>query len=288
MQPSVFDFNDPVDFLQASLTQTQKQNPQFSLRAWSRQLGQAQPALLSMVLNRKRKLLPSLGVKLGESFKKRSQMSEQELRYFNLLVVYANAGSAEEKLLYQKLLASLRPDQSFSTLQLDQLRAVQEWYHFAVLEMTELTEFSKVSPRNVPKWMSSKLDEVSPSEIKEAIDRLLRLGLLEANTKGQLSKTKSKLATPTDIPNRSIRTFHAEMLRRATIALESQAIDHRDITGHLMPISVNKLPQAKILIRNFRTELAELLKPDSSKQSVYFLGIQLFDLLTGKGSSHEK
>ena len=75
MEPTVFNYSDPVDFLNASLASIQEKNPQFCARAAQRsilakQLGLGHVAMLSMVLNRKRRLLPSLSSKISEHFRK--------------------------------------------------------------------------------------------------------------------------------------------------------------------------------------------------------------------------
>jgi uncharacterized protein (TIGR02147 family) len=278
MEPKVFDFSDPIDFLNASLKSTQQKNPAFSLRAWAKQLGLSHVAMLSMVLNRKRRLLPSLSSKVSQQYLRAGRLTETEARYFDMLVLFSNASTLEEKTFYEKILSSLRPDRQFSVMSLDHFRVVSDWYHFAIVEMTQLKSFE-----SDPRWIRLRLGEnVNEGQVTEAIDRLIRVGLLERDSQGQLRKTASHYATPTDIPSQAIRSFHSQMIGKALTALETQPVNERDITAHVMTISQAKIPEAKTMIRDFRRKLAEFLETPQG-DAVYQVNIQLFNTL---GDSH--
>jgi uncharacterized protein (TIGR02147 family) len=273
MEPRVFDYNDPVDFLNASLKVMQVKNPQFSMRAWGKQLGLGHVAMLSMVLNRKRKLLPSLSGKISEQFLKQGRFTQDESRYFDMLVLFSNASSMEEKNFYQRILSELRPDRQFSTLDLDRIRFISDWYHIAILEMTYLKDFN-----SDPQWIRLRLgDSVNESQVKDAIDRLIRLDLLKVTEMG-LKKSQDSLESPTDIPNAALREFHAQMIRKALEALERQAIQDREVSSQTMAISKERLPEAKMMIRKFRRDMSKFLQTDQN-DGVYQLNIQLFDVL---------
>ncbi len=273
----VYTFTDPVDFLNSTFQEIQKDNPQFSLRAWARNLGLSHVAMLSMVLSKKRRLLPNLSSKICQDLIKRKRLTETEARYLDMLVLFANSSTEEEKTFYERILASLRPDQKFSTLQLDQMRIISDWYHFAILEMTNLKNFN-----SDPQWITRHLGgSVNQSQVVEAIERLCRLGLLETDANGTLKKTNVRLATPTDIPNKSLRKFHKTMLEKATMALEEQSVERRDISGHMLVIDRKKIPEAKRMIQDFRRRLADFLET-SEGDAVYQIGIQLFDVLGEK------
>jgi uncharacterized protein (TIGR02147 family) len=181
---SIYEFQDPVSFLDATFKNAQLKNPRFSMRSWAKQLGLSNVAMLSLVFSRKRRLLPSLASKISQYFLEREEFTQIEARYFDMLVLFSNALSIEEKKFYQSILSSLRPDQSFSTLELDQMRLIADWWHIAILEMTHLKIF-----KSDPRWISLRLGEsVNEGQVKDAIDRLLRLKLLECSPEGVLKK----------------------------------------------------------------------------------------------------
>lgn len=277
MKPNVFEFSDPVDFLNASLQAAQEINPKFSLRSWAHQLGLSHVALLSMVLNRKRTLRPSLGSKVSSDYRQKGKFTEDEARYFDMLVLFRLAKTSDEKKFYQQVLASLRPDQEFSTLQLDQLRLISDWYHVAILEMTFLKNFKSDS-----KWIQKRLgDTVTEGQIKEAINRLIRLGLLQQTPEG-LKKTTVHLATPTDQFSRELQSFHAQLIQKAIVSLQTQSIEERDVTGYTMVTTSEKIKEAKKMIRDFRRQLGQFLETPNG-ESLYQLNIQLFSLEEKQG-----
>jgi uncharacterized protein (TIGR02147 family) len=272
----IYNYDDPVCFLNDTLAAIQKQNPQYSMRAWAKQLGINHVAMLSMVLSKKRKLLPSLSSRISRQFLQTGYFSDTEARYFDMLVLFSNAATLEEKNFYQSILSSIRPDRKFSTLELDHLRLISDWYHIAILEMTHLKDFNSDL-----QWITLRLgDSVNQRQVNEAIDRLLRLGLLERTPDGGLRKTSAHLATPSDIPSSSLRKLHSEMIQKAAIALEKQPLEKRDVTGHMMVIDSSKLQEAKRMIRDFRLKLAEFLETPRG-DALYQVNVQLFDVLGG-------
>lgn len=273
-EPKVFEYHDPIEFLNASLAAIQARNSSFSMRAWAKQLGLSHVAMLSMVLGQKRKLLPNLASRVSTQFREAGRFTENEARYFDILVLFHNAKAAEEKNFYEGILSGLKPDQRFSTLALDKLNVISDWYHSAILEMTLLKKFNPD-----PRWISLRLGgSVNESQARAAIERLLRLGFLEKTAEGSLKRTEVLLATPTDIPDKSLRKYHAEMMTKAIHALEKQPVEKRDITSFTFTVDTKKIPEAKKMIRDFRRQLARFLETPGGA-SVYQLNIQLFDLL---------
>lgn len=80
-----------------------------------------------------------------------------------------------------------------------------------------------------------------------------------------------------DTKSADIRKFHKQHLVNAAIALEEQDFSKRNLSGLTMAIDSKKLPEALELIREFRSRMSSLLE-SGEKDSVYHLGIQLFQL----------
>lgn len=277
MKPQLYNYSDPVEFLNALLKSKQTANPQYSLRSWVKQLGLNNVAMLSMVLNKKRRLLPRLSTRISQHLLQSEQFNEEEARYFDTLVHYHNSNVSSEKIFYEKLLSSLRPDKHFSTIELDTFRVLTEWYHIIILEMTFLKDF-------VPdaKWIVKKMhQEITLTQAQEALDRLLRLELLKKDKNGKLSRTTKNLKTPDDIPNEHLRKLHAQMIQRSIKALEGQTVKERDITTQILSIQKERIPGAKEIIKEFRVKLSKYLESHPG-DSVYQINIQFFNTLGGE------
>jgi uncharacterized protein (TIGR02147 family) len=139
-----------------------------------------------------------------------------------------------------------------------------------------------------PNWIAKRLG-ISVSEVKDALERLTRLGLIHVNDRGDLVRGKAKFRTTDDVVNLSLRQAHSDNLELARNSLARDSVDQRDFTAATMAIDPKKLPEAKERIRKFQDDLAELLE-SGSQTEVYKICIQLFpltDLNTEKSDEKE-
>ena len=266
---SIYEYTEPKDYLSKVFSQKRLANPRFSLRSWSKQIGLSSPAILSLVLKGKRTLKPKQAVKVRRSL----ELEAQEARYFDFLILYCNAGSIEEKEFYENILRTLKPNNNFSSIDLEKFRVISDWYHIAILELVKLKDFI-----SNPQWIAKRLgDGVTASQIKGAIERLLKLGFLIEDKNRNLKRPSKRLATPTDFPDEGLKRFHTQMIEKALEALREQEVHERDITSNTVTTSTAKLSEAKKMIRNFRQNLAKFLDtPDGDE--TYQLNVQLFKL----------
>lgn len=165
----------------------------------------------------------------------------------------------------------------YSEVSLDDFNTISDWYHFAILEMTFISDF-----KSDPKWIAKRLG-ISVHEANDAIDRLKRLELL-VESDGKLTKSDKNLATPTDHVSRAIRKRHKQILDRAKEALDEVEISERDFTSITMAIDPNKIELAKEKIKKFRRELSSVLEKGNPKE-VYELSIQFFPLTQSRSKS---
>ncbi len=278
--PSVYDFADPVDFLHVVFASMQESNPGFSLRAWTQALGVKHAAILSMVLHRRRKLVPQLAGRITEHLRKVGRLDHEGSRYFEMLVLYVQSRSEEEKEFYAHLLGTVRPSGSreFIPLELDRFRAIADWHHAALLEMVRLKNFLPD-----PEGLSLRLGgNVKPSQVKDALERLERLGLIEPDPERGYVRANTTLVTPTDRADEGIRNHHRQMMERALEALEHQPLNRREFGGHTVVTTHEKIAEAKRRIREFRKSLGDFLEtPEGS--TVYQFNVQLFELINSEG-----
>src|SRR5690349_15648969 len=102
MSVAIFDYTDCIDYLTAVLADKKGINPNFSLRAWARQIGIANAGQLSLVLHRKRRISPTLSRRLRNSL----PLDKDEVEYFDLLVLHANAATLRDQRFYQASMES--------------------------------------------------------------------------------------------------------------------------------------------------------------------------------------
>jgi uncharacterized protein (TIGR02147 family) len=125
---------------------------------------------------------------------------------------------------------------------------------------------------------------LSATEVRAAVERLIRLGLL--TRRGGKLVSSGRCTTTQDVPSAALKRFHRQGLERAIDALEGVEIEDRDITSITMAVDHRKVPAAKAQIRKFRRQLAKSLE-SGERDEVYQLSIQLVPITRKKGGKKE-
>jgi uncharacterized protein (TIGR02147 family) len=235
------------------------------LRGFAKLLGLS-PATLSGVLNHKR----SLSLNAAMTIANKLDWDPKKSEHFFQQVAKELGGQKSDPKKTGILL-------HYSEVSLDDFSAISDWYHFAILEITFISDF-----KSEPKWIAKRLG-ISVHEAADAIDRLKRLELL-IESDGKLIKSEKNLATPTDHVSRAIRKRHKQILDRAKEALDQIEISKRDFTSITIAIDPAKLELAKEKIKKFRRELCSFLEKGNPKE-VYELSVQLFPLTNPRSKS---
>jgi uncharacterized protein (TIGR02147 family) len=273
----VFSFDDPVDFLKFELRERQKQDPRFSLRAWSRQVGYKNPSYLAHVLSRKRRLKFELAEKLAKNL----ELKGKPLKYFELIVL-GNAGeSPKEKKTYLKLSRAARPRKirTSTSFSLETFAVVAEWYHIAIMEMTQLAGFDS-SLEFIFRRLSGK---VSKPLIRTAVDRLLRVELLKKQDGKLVRASSSALMMESPIPSEAVRAYHRELGSLAKQAVDSQTKEERDFYGTTLAFKRENIDKAREILREAHRKILEMAEYGTG-EDLYQLNTQFFRL-TAKNKS---
>src|SRR5690606_21842028 len=144
-------------------------------------------------------------------------------------------------------------------------------YHFGILEMLQFSSF-----KDDPKWFARKLG-ISEIEVRLAVDRLERLGLVRRDL-GKLRPAQGNGKTPSDIPSESIKKLHSQIIDKAKQALFTQPVDHREFGSVVIAVDQSKVKAAKQEIRDFQHRFCKTMGEARTKDSLYCLSFQFFDL----------
>jgi uncharacterized protein (TIGR02147 family) len=228
------------NLLRAKLTEIQKTNPQYSLRAYSKKVG-VHVGALSSILNGKRNVSRELAERITTKLMLDPQERSEILCHF------------PEKRRYQKSdLTNAFPDPRYLEFNASQFKVVAEWEHFAVMSLLNCEGFQgKVS------WISGRLG-ITETRATQVIQRLLELGLFSLNENGEITRSKQSYRTSDDVADLSLKKV-------------------RDFTSITMAIDPRKLSMAKERIRKFQDELSDLLE-EGTRTEVYRLSMQVFPL----------
>jgi uncharacterized protein (TIGR02147 family) len=250
-----------------------KQNPRYSLRAFARDLKLA-PSRLSEILNGKQGLSRVAAERVARALGYTTSESER----FCDLVESMHARSRRGREIARIKLKKHEVPTERHQMHVDAFRAISDWYHFALLELTNVDGF-----RSDAKWIAKKLG-VSEFEVQLALERLARLGLIK-RVGDKVVPVYETGELPGGVPSDGAKTFLSQLLAKAQDALRLQPFEERAFDADILAIDKSKLPEAKKAIREFRHRFCTDIGEAAPRDGLYCLGIQFFELGEKGGKS---
>lgn len=230
-----------IKMLQSAYQAASDKNQRYSLRAFAKTLD-IDSSLLTKVMTGKQ--VPS--VKQAERLTAVLGLKTEEQDLFLNSVATALLRHKLGKKSSRKSVSSEDPE---AIIDEETLQTISKLYHYALLELTLLDDFESDT-----KWIARKLN-LTHLETQYAVDRLLRLGLLQF-INGRLQKTSRMLATrDKSKTGPAYRLLQREILQHAMTALEKVSLERRSQIGMTMAIDPQKIPAAKEMIQDFNRKL---------------------------------
>ena len=272
-KPSIYDYVDYRAFLSDSLAHIQTRNSKYSATAYVRQagFGENSRGYFNLIMNGKRNL--SSSTILG--FAKTLKLNEKETFHFENLVHYNQANTEKEKSLYFERINKNMKGKTSKAFELlrSQYNYFTNWYMVALRELVSLDSF-----REDYDFISKKLrNKVSKKEIVEAINDLIKLGLLERNEKGILVQA-DKLVNFTDssMNYTVVNALHTQFLDKAKETLNEDAYENRSASCVVIATDKENFNKIREEIKAFREHiLNKYATTNDNVNCVLNLGIQL-------------
>ena len=248
--------------MKEELSLRQRENPQYSLRAYARDLG-VHPGTLAKVIKGERPL--PMKVSFG-------------------VVSKLKLGPRDRTLFMESL---LRNKTSIDDIKIDPLdtrhmvdesnyKVIAEWEHFVVTDLFDVEGFQSTT-EDIARRLALTL-----TRAEVVVENLVTSGLLKRNDDGKLSRVHADIKTTEDLKSQALKEGHLDTLKLGIKKLEEVEIELRDFSSSAMAIDLEQLPEAKTIIREFRQKMAALLRNGKYKTDVYQLAIQLYPLTQTK------
>lgn len=256
-------------YLRSVLADRKQKNPAYSMRAFAKQLGITQSAVSQILAGKK-----NLSSATAHEIAARLGLPETDAEIFTLLVQMNAAKSPTLKESVLRKLNQLKPGAPVQELSLDFFRVISDWYHLALRNMVEIDGVD-MSPRAAAKRLG-----ISAIEVEAALERLLRLELLEqvpgkAHT---YRRTSGYSVARSATPNEALRNFHRQMLSKAQESLVTQTPKEKIIGSETFAFADKYLKEADRITEEYFRKMASLAKKPGRKNQVYHLGVQFFNL----------
>jgi len=268
---NIYDYNDYREYL-SDFYQTKKSRyPGYSHRVFAKSAGLSSPSHLSMIIKGERNLSLKTMAKFAEGLK----LTSKERKYFERLVAYNQATDLQEKAkAFSEILALKSSLRSLNQIEKDKFEFLAKWYAVAIYVMVDMPAF-----QNNPKWICQTLKEsITPTQAKDTLAGLLRLGLIKKNDDGTLEQSSGAVTIPDDTKTLAVFRYHSSMIRLGENALRNERQDLREMNGVTFAIPAAKLGEFKQKIRAFRKEMNQLASDMKDPDQIYQMNIQLFPL----------
>lgn len=242
--------------IKRDLSERQRSNSQYSLRAYARDIG-IHASTLSQILNGNR----PLPFKDSATVVRNLKLDQRERTLFM------------ESLMRKKTsLDAIKIDDLDRRFMLDEsyYKIIAEWEHFAVLDLFELDNFTPTVES-----IALKLD-LTLTRTQVVLSNLFLAELLKEEN-GELIKVHDDIRTTEDIFNAALRDSHIEAMQMGVEKIKEIEVELRDFSSTTVGVDLDKLPEAKTIIREFRQKMTALLR-DGRKTDVYQLAIQFYPL----------
>lgn len=265
-RPSIYQFKDPVTFLEKIFQYSKEKDPELSVRKWAKDLGVGSSDLLMGILKRKKKISMALIAPISKAL----QLDSSEMSYFEILVKLTNESSLKERWVLESILAEVKP-LSGTVVNVEDQSVFSHWVHMAILSLSRLKGVN-CRKENIKNFL---MDDVPQDIIDDAIERLIRLGLLSQGENGVLEKNYDHTTSKNDAFSASPHPYFlqtSELAKRG--ALENA--EEREFQCFSLPIRHEQIPEFKQMLRGFRAKVANFASKDPDQ--VYQFNFQFFPL----------
>lgn len=266
---TIFEYLDYRQFL-SDFYEAKRAEGKMSLRSFSQKAGISAKCYLNQVIRGARNLTPDT----IHRFARGLGLRKDEAEFFENLVLMNQATDHEEKDRYYQRLSSVERYLEIKRLERDQYAFFSKWYYAAIQEMTLLPDF-----QNNPAWIARRLrPRITPDQAREAVELLLRLGLLVQDGKGKLCQAAPHLRSGSEVAALSMCNFHLQMLKRGAEYLARSRPEGREFSSITLAIGPAQFEAAKRELRKFRRKLHAISAGCKDPTAVYQFTMAAFPL----------
>ncbi len=257
--------DDYRGILQQELLKRLARNPQYSLRAFARDLDLS-PGFLSALLGHRKGLSETRAASITQKL----SLPDHEQKLFGLLVRLETTELPEEEARLQsqinEIYAAKQVQSQLHDVQFEYFKVIGEWYHLAIRELVEFKKFTG------PEWIAERLS-LRVETVTEALERLIRVGILEKTETGWKRGTPHVVVPAT--PSECIRSFHRSYLESAIEAIENQPVETRILQTSVVPVAAELIPKIQEKMHRFANEIIGTSET-AEKEQLYCLSMAFF------------
>jgi uncharacterized protein (TIGR02147 family) len=277
MSINIYAYDDFRVFLRDRFTERQKQDPDYTYRAFAAEAGFSNPGFLNDVVKGRRKLSKNAVDKVIAGF----HLSENEAVYFRLMVNYGQAKDDEERSELFKQILSRRNRSKFSRINPSLSKYYQDFRYPLVRCAIKACDF-----RGDYEMLATFLDPPLPlPDVKKTVRDLCDWGLVTQDEQGRYT-VSSNLVEPPETLMHLIPEMNGEWIKHAFSALRRLPPAKRHISSILCSISDESYLRIQDKLEELRQWVFTVIEQDNNPGRVVQLNVQLFPRSRGCGAKN--
>ena len=269
----IFAYTNYRKFLADAWAARKSSDVRFSHRYIAGKAGFSSSAFFGKILSGEANLTSSAAIRLAEIFR----LARSETRYFELLVLFDQAKSHEEKAHFLDEIVSWRRGK-VPNLDERQVAFCSDWRNVAIREMLDIVEHQD-DDKALGKCLRPP---VSAAQVHRALLILEELGLAAKDEKGIWRKKDAVISTG-DLTSVAIDSFRKETSRLAIEAINRFPREERSLSTLTVTLSPATLERLRDRLRHLRREILEMAREDSEADRVIQVNFQVFPLAVRDG-----
>lgn len=271
---------DHRDYIREELSLRQQRRPQYSLRAFARDLSMSASSLCEFLAGRQglsQKRVLNIAGRLGLGI-------EQQQHFWDLIESRFARQEAERRAA--KIRALRRSQESNNHLTREKFHLISDWYYLTLVEILSL-----------PNLYLSYSDlchilNISSTELKVALTRLEKLGLVEevSSPTGLFHRAKSEVTLAGDSgPDEAVRLCHQQMLAMQSLAVEKKPIQERESLSVAFKVSQKEWPHIRAEMKRAIISVASRFGLElEANDQVICMSMQMITLLSPEKESNSE
>jgi uncharacterized protein (TIGR02147 family) len=218
----------------------------FSYRAFSQRGGFGSAGFLKHLVDGERNLALKSVAKVARGL----GLSEQEGNGLEVLVMFSTAETDAER---TRLLRRLRASALRRQLGDDDFEVYSNWWIVPTRELLGLPG-TALEPNEIAKRL---WPQVATRDVKQGLELLERLGIVERDDAGRLVNKRGTLETAPQVKSLAVRNYHRDMLHRAAESLDKLPVEERNITSVAVRLTAGQYQSVRALIDGFGNQVLE-------------------------------
>jgi uncharacterized protein (TIGR02147 family) len=266
---NIFDYDDYRSFLRKAYEERKAHDGKFTHRFIERRAGLKSSGHFAQIIQGKVNISTSLIGRFAEVF----SLKKREADYFECLVLYTQGKTHEEKKRYFEKMIAFR-EINFRMFNSDQYQFFQKWYYTAIHVLLDTLRF-----RGDYKALGRKLSPpISAEQAQEAVELMVRLGLVRKQADGSWSRSDEVLSTGYDAESIALQNFQLEMMDVARGAMDRFPRTSRNFSTLTLSLTAESHAAIQEELRAFRRRVLEIARKTRNADTVYQYNFQVFPL----------